>query len=114
MNTSLTNEQLAQARILRREGKSFHAISKSVGRSYWTIRRALDPAARERRYQREWARREDRKSNPQDHARRPIIPPEVEADRDRRLSIQRSLTAEFFGDPPKGYSALDRRLNGAH
>jgi hypothetical protein len=27
----------------------------------------------------------------------------------RRLEIPRSITSEFFGDPPKGYSALDKR-----
>jgi len=30
-------------------------------------------------------------------------------DRDRRLSAERSLTAEFFGDPAPGQSALDRK-----
>jgi hypothetical protein len=109
MNTTLTNEQLAQARALRHRGESWHAASKAVGRAYWTVRRALDPQAREHRYQTEWSRREQRKSPGHEASRRPVVPPEVEADRDRRLSIPRSLTAEFFGDPPKGYSALDRR-----
>jgi hypothetical protein len=37
--------------------------------------------------------------------------PEQLADRDRRyeLRAQQSLTAAFFGDPPPGRSALDRR-----
>jgi len=30
-------------------------------------------------------------------------------DRDRRLGAERSLTAEFFGDPRPGQSALDRK-----
>jgi hypothetical protein len=29
----------------------------------------------------------------------------------RRLEIPRTITSEFFGDPPKGYSALDKRGN---
>jgi hypothetical protein len=38
------------------------------------------------------------------------IPPEVLADRDRRRDLQpQDYTAEFFGDPLPGYSALDRR-----
>lgn len=37
------------------------------------------------------------------------IPPEVEADRDRRLLAQRSLTATLLGDPAPGFSALERR-----
>lgn len=31
-------------------------------------------------------------------------------DRDRRFCAPRSLTAEFFGDPRPGQSALDKRL----
>lgn len=30
-------------------------------------------------------------------------------DRDRRMNAERSLTAEFFGDPAPGQSALDKR-----
>lgn len=38
------------------------------------------------------------------------IPPEVLADRDRRLSLApRSLVARVCGDPLPGYSALERR-----
>ena len=38
-------------------------------------------------------------------------PPEVLAERDARLAARdrRDQTAEFFGDPPPGYSALDRK-----
>lgn len=109
MNTSLTSEQLSQARILRRQGETWHAAAKAVGRSYWVVRRALDPQAREHRYQTEWSRREQRKSPGYEISRRPVVPPEVEADRERRLSAARSLTQEFFGDPRPGQSALDRR-----
>lgn len=37
------------------------------------------------------------------------IPPEVIADSVRRSDAPRSLTAMLCGDPPPGYSALDRR-----
>ena len=47
------------------------------------------------------------------------LPPGLEEDRDRRIAArdaraesdlrQGSVTAAFFGDPPPGYSALDRR-----
>lgn len=33
------------------------------------------------------------------------------ADRDRRLLAHRTLTAIFCGDPPPGFSALDRRVS---
>lgn len=36
-------------------------------------------------------------------------PPELFVERARRQMAQRDLTGEFFGDPPPGYSALDRR-----
>lgn len=35
--------------------------------------------------------------------------PEMIAEAQRRADAQRSLTAEFFGDPAPGFSALDRR-----
>jgi len=38
------------------------------------------------------------------------VPPEVFAERDRRLSLApRSLTAAICGDPLPGYSAMERR-----
>ena len=37
------------------------------------------------------------------------VPPEVFVDRDRRAMAPRDLTGAFFGDPPRGYSALERR-----
>jgi hypothetical protein len=41
------------------------------------------------------------------------IPEKSMAERDRRTLArsQRDLTAQFFGDPPPGYSALDQRRN---
>ncbi len=39
-----------------------------------------------------------------------VAPPECIAERERRLSAPRDLTAIFMGDPPKGYSALDRKM----
>lgn len=34
---------------------------------------------------------------------------EMYADRNARLNASRTITASVFGDPPPGYSALDRR-----
>lgn len=36
--------------------------------------------------------------------------PEMLADADRRANAPRDLTAMVFGDPPRGCSALDRRV----
>lgn len=41
---------------------------------------------------------------------RSVVPEHVQIDADRRRSLDRSLTGAFFGDPPPGYSALDRRV----
>jgi len=43
-------------------------------------------------------------------AARALVPPECIAERERRHAAPRDLTAIFMGDPPKGYSALDRKL----
>lgn len=40
---------------------------------------------------------------------RQIIPQQVLADRDYRARLPRSVTQTLFGDPPPGYSALDRK-----
>lgn len=37
------------------------------------------------------------------------IPPELLADREARYAAPQDLTGAFFGDPPKGFSALERR-----
>lgn len=42
------------------------------------------------------------------------IPQEVLADREVRMNaLPPSLTAAFFGDPPAGFSALDRKVSEA-
>ena len=38
----------------------------------------------------------------------------IERDRRRDAADRRDLTATFFGDPPSGYSALDRKIGAAH
>lgn len=41
---------------------------------------------------------------------KPVVSEQVLVERDQRYAApHRSLTAAFFGDPPLGYSALDRR-----
>lgn len=37
------------------------------------------------------------------------VPPEVIEERDRRMMAERDLTGLLCGDPPKGFSALERR-----
>jgi hypothetical protein len=39
-------------------------------------------------------------------------PDERIAEREYRLALPRTLTGQYFGDPPPGYSALDRKRQG--
>ena len=41
---------------------------------------------------------------------RAIIPEHCLIDRDRRMHAERDITAEFFGDPRPGQSALDKKM----
>jgi hypothetical protein len=42
-----------------------------------------------------------------------IVPDEVTSNRDARIKAgPRDLAGAFFGDPPRGFSALDRKLRG--
>ena len=42
------------------------------------------------------------------------VPAEAWADASRRLNAPRTLSAWICGDPAPGYSALDKRMGGAH
>jgi hypothetical protein len=58
-----------------------------------------------------WSARLTYERHHQHHVGSPRVPPEVLAERAARIAARnrRDQTAEFFGDPPPGYSALDRR-----
>lgn len=59
----------------------------------------------------ELLRREPALSGIRETGSRLVLPPGLEADRAARkkAELRRDLTAERFGDPPPGFSALDRR-----
>lgn len=44
------------------------------------------------------------------YERAPVVPPEVTEDRNQRGRAARDLTGVLMGDPPRGYSALERRV----
>jgi hypothetical protein len=54
-------------------------------------------------------RRKDSYTTVEDKSSSSKATPEMLADRERRLLAPRSLSAIAFGDPPPGFSALDRR-----
>ncbi len=116
--TILTQEQLDQARAMLREKLQYHQIARKLGIHKETLRRALDPKWRAMRNE-QIARQAIRSkfaptSPPLTIVRRMSepIPAPVLADRDRRINLPLTTTAALCGDPPPGYSALDRKRGG--
>jgi hypothetical protein len=116
-----------RARLLemKAEGKFFSEIGRRLGRSKnavaeqwrwlskgeeWRARRRVETAA----YRRRWGktqRREYLDHNQQRFVAEVVNRPSQEllADATKRLIAPRTLTGSLCGDPPVGYSALDRR-----
>lgn len=112
---SLTSEQIEKAEQLRRTGRykrlAWKKIAKEIGVPWRQLEAYFVPAVRQRI--------EDEKRISQTlvslHMRdtNMVIPREVLADRERRLSLApSSLTALLCGDPLPGCSAIDKRLLG--
>ncbi len=130
----ITAQQLEQAAELRRQGWSWELVGVKLGGiSAYRLRAAMQPDFSHKRKLQSYQSRERRKlsgiklprEKPQpkpeskfeqeygprvtpwlhESGPRPDVPPEVLAERDRRLALPRSV----FGDPPAGYSALDKR-----
>jgi hypothetical protein len=95
-----TPEMLAIARMMTAKGYPARAVDAyfKLKAGSWSARRIYE---------------RDYKNHTPGHRQSGSMrtPPEVLAERDTRLAARdrRNQTAEFFGDPPPGYSALDRR-----
>lgn len=105
MGDRWTPEEWQEAKRLRMLGKPYWWIAFTLKRATLTV-------------QQKFKREAERLRNPKvgtaasvRHIKRPdFVPASVLEDRDRRADLPpRDLTAAFFGDPPVGYSALDRR-----
>jgi len=125
----LTTGQYLQARRIKthRPGATVKYIAHHVGATERQIRDALDLKAAERPANVPRAKKAMKRTRPGlkvsgyqrcGHRKaagipeipRMVVPHDVLADRERRLSTApASLTAAAFGDPPPGYSALDKR-----
>ncbi len=100
-----TDEEHQRALDMRAKGMSDTEIGSVLGRSRVAVNNRLSG---NRPY---W---NDRKQRPSWFKKRLKVnidvPPEVLADRDHRsYLVPRDLTAAVMGDPPIGYSALERR-----
>ncbi len=106
---------------LRKAGLNWAEIGKAMGvskrsaegRFRWIN---ITPERRERRIENERVRRAKnraptiRSSRPPSQVHTVQRPPDdIMADRDRRHAAPKTLTAWLCGDPPPGWSALDRR-----
>lgn len=116
--TRWTDEQLRRLRQLHEAGWAYKEIADDLGcniervrgRLAWDKKTSEQLAARRARINK---LRRGEETSSRIHptydtvAGRPK--PEQLAERDRRRAAPRTLTQEFFGDPPAGYSALDRK-----
>lgn len=103
-----TAEQIESMKAMRRNGKSWMHLALSFNCSTATVRRLFGVAFNNSRYYE--SRQGWRELNLGPPARLMVIPVDVMAERDVRLATApRDITAEFFGDPLPGYSALDRK-----
>jgi hypothetical protein len=92
-------EELAQATAWRDEGTSDAEIGKRLGRTRQAIALKLWTVAGTRRFHILHGNND------------PVTDERIVAERDarREASYRRSLTQQLFGDPPIGFSALDKR-----
>lgn len=88
-----------RAQALKAEGKSYNEIAAALD---------LKPGQVRSKFEVEHYRHQ---TAIQGAAHRPSE--DVLEDRDRRSMAPRDLTSSIFGDPPPGYSALDKKRSGA-
>jgi len=97
-----TREEVATLNRLLAEGISQEQIALQVGKTRSAVYSKMLSLTREER--RVHLERVPRLS----------VPARCLEDRDRRLSAERDLTSEFFGDPRPGQSALDKKRGIIH
>lgn len=93
-----TEQEKATLHRMRGEGKSPKEIAATLGRTVSMVHSMMY-------YERSFVTRQFKIEN----TPRVWVPPDREADRDRRMAAERDITSLFFGDPAPGQSALDKR-----
>lgn len=110
------------ALTLAREGATVEFIASSLQRSVdqvvWKFNKEgkrLPPRAPKRKPGPQPGSKPSEKAHPVESTTMRITPSQA-AERDARYaaSLLRTQTQEFFGDPPPGFSALDKKLQEAH
>ena len=94
--TAYTDHEVMRAKAMRNNGATFEQIDRELGRPVGSTRQKLTY---------------ERTSSERNFAAGSIrCPDTVLAEREARRAAldQRSLSAELLGDPPPGYSMLDR------
>lgn len=92
-------------------GRAVNRSGPSVKEKWRWIRRSAE-IMEARRERTNGVRRENRRSESAEPnhivIRQQPVPDQLFVDRERRLSAQRTITGFLCGDPPPGFSALDR------
>lgn len=113
--TTLTTEQIKEARELLALGWSYPRIAERLGFNYEQVRRAIDAdyAVNRRIQVRDNARQRRYKPEKRLAGRENASGASVKEDAAARLAEipadDRNLTGRMFGDPLRGRSALDKR-----
>lgn len=96
-----SDEDVARARAMYREGKRMAEIGAALGRSPGAVSHKLHaPSSPVGRHELGLVTWGDSKRD---------IPASVLIERERRVNAPRTLAGIILGDPPIGFSALDRR-----
>ena len=109
-----SDEEWRRASQLIDDGHAIEVIAQMIGRSYDSLAckmryEAMDDKQRQHEYDRinAYRRKEGGPYRKVNVADRPMD--DILAARDRYLSAPRTLSQRLLGDPPPGYSALDRK-----
>lgn len=97
------------ARRLKSQGMTYVEIAEYLGRPKGSVqgRCRTMRGGRDRKVERSWSQR--KASRAEVPTERDGIPECVLEERDRRLAASVTLSCVLLGDPPPGFSALDRR-----
>jgi hypothetical protein len=112
-----SSEETSRARKLLARNATAEEFRIELGRSKAAAQARIlyldNPRSRERTKERAYRQKMGERADPMPtgiQAERPrSIPPHLVVEARQRSAAARSITAFVFGDPPPGYSALDKR-----